>query len=99
DNAAAGNIYLYLTTLEDVELTRNLIAGHPADSGPFDPSAPGLPIVPANAPSVPKTEPLGLAIFAQTGNVLSFSVDLTDAGGDFKADQWFSFGRSGKEVG
>lgn len=100
DNAAGGNIFLYLTTLEDVELTRNLIAGHPADSGPFDPSAPGLPIVPANPPSVPKTEPLGLAIFAQTGNVLSFSVDLTDTSpSDLKADEWFSYGRSGKEVG
>lgn len=102
DNAANGNVYLYLTTLQDVELTRNMIAGHPADSGTFNPGAAGLPIVPANPPTAPKTEPIGLAIYAQTGNVMTFAADLTDVlpgPPDLRADLWFNYGRSGKEAG
>lgn len=112
NNAANGNVYLYLTTLQDVELTRNMISGHPGD-GPYNAAAltdPRLPIVPANiAPTatqqgVPRTEPLGLAIYAQTGNVMTFAVDLTDVlppppGNDLMADLWYSYGRSGREAG
>jgi len=99
DSARDGNIFLYITTLEDIELTRNMLSPHPGD-GPLDLSLIALPIVPANPPSVPKTEPAALAIYAQTGNVLSVPVNLNVASPPpYEADNPYVDARRGKELG
>jgi len=100
ESAAGGNIYLYVTTLEDIGLTRNQAPNHPAN-GSGSPIA--SPIVPANlSPAVgelivPKTTPLAIAIFAQTGNVISVAVYLTPGPGNLASDP-YSFARRGQEV-
>ena len=93
ETAAGGNIYLYISTLEDIELTRQLAPNHPAN-GTGSPVA--APIVPANPPSAPKTEPSALAIIAQTGNVISVPVDLTPSGN--LASDPYSYARNGREA-
>lgn len=93
ESAAGGNIYLYISTLEDIELTRQLAPNHPAN-GTGSPVA--APIVPANPPSAPKTEPSALAIIAQTGNVISVPVDLTPSGN--LASDPYSYARNGREA-
>lgn len=92
--AASGLIHLYVTTLADVELTRNLVSpNHPADGGALP-----VPIVPANAPSVPKTTPYLVTVYGQTGQVTTSPVDFADADSDLLADTPFRLAQRGKEA-
>lgn len=92
--AAGGLIHLYVTTLADVELTRNLVSpNHPADGGTLT-----APIVPANAPNVPRVTPYLVTIYTQTGQVVTSPVDLTDADSDLLADQPYRQAQRGKEA-
>lgn len=90
--AARGLIHLYVTTVADVELTRGMFAGHPANGGSMTP-----PIVPANAPNCPKTPPAVVTIYAQTGQVGTSDADLTDADMDLQADAPFRMAKRGQE--
>ncbi len=103
DVVADGVISLYLTTLEDVELTRNLFVDHPANNT----ASPLLPpVVPANvppniapgAPQVPKVDPRALTLFTQTGQVIVSQIDFTDNPVDYRADVPFRFARRGREA-
>lgn len=87
-----GLINLYVTTLADVELTRGMFPGHPANGGTLAP-----PIVPANPPSTPREEPFVLTVFGQTGLTTTAPVDLADSDGDLMADDPFSYARRGRE--
>lgn len=107
ENASGGNIFLYLATLEDIELSRNLpmVPPHPVIASPTVYDEAHVITVPANVstdpaiPGVPKTEPAALAIFAQTGNVISVPVDLTPvSAADLRANDPYVNARRGKEL-
>jgi len=108
ENAAGGNIFLYLATLEDIELTRNLpmTPVHPALTTPgtyvptFPPTVPANVSSDPNTPGVPKTEPAAIAVFAQTGNVISVPVDLTPIAvpANLRASDPYVNARRGKEL-
>lgn len=109
--AAQGLVHLYITTLADVELTRSRFPDHPAN---FTATAMPTPIVPADAPSVPRLPPKLVTVYAQTGQIATSDVDLTDVqdyimsgppymgppavGADLWADHPFRFARRGKEA-
>lgn len=107
DVRAGGLLHLYLTTVADVELTRNLInTNHPANGGTAP--APGWPwpIVPANAPKVPQIEPRVVTLFLQTGQSIGSQVNFTDtvdnvtgsAPRDYQADNPYIYARRGMEA-
>ena len=92
--ATSGLIHLYITSLADVEMTRNLLGGnHPADGGTFAPA-----IVPANAPSVPRFEPYLVNLFTQTGQVTTARVNFIDTDGNLIADNPFGYAQRGREA-
>lgn len=87
-----GIISLYVTTLQDVGLTRNLFADHPANGGARTP-----PIVPANYPKVPTQTPYLVTVQCYTGTCTSNDVNFTDGDSDQQADDPFSYARSAME--
>jgi hypothetical protein len=108
--SAQGLTHLYITTLADVELTRNQFPDHPAN---LTATPMPTPVVPANAPNVPRLPPYLVTVYSQTGQIATSTVDLTDVvdritdgppnwtpmpGMDLWADQPFRFARRGKEA-
>lgn len=95
-NGTVGNgrgiISLYVTTLQDIELTRGLFADHPANGGTRS-----TPIVPANYPKVPTQNPYLVTVQCYTGTVSSNDVDFLDMNSDEQADDPFRFARSAQQ--
>jgi prepilin-type N-terminal cleavage/methylation domain-containing protein len=89
---SAGLVHLYVTRLQDIELTRNLFPDHPAIGG-----SRAVPIVPSNQPGVPAEAPYVITVLPNTGMCYSSDVDFTDSDGDMQADDPFAFARRGNE--
>lgn len=86
-----GLLHLYLTTLQDAELTRGMLPNHPRNGGTL-----ARPIVPANAPHVPLTPPMSLSVFPGAGIVHISAVDMTDANADLVSDSPYKTARRGR---
>lgn len=93
-NDVLGVLNLYVTTVGDVELTRNLLVDHPAN-GTATPLA--QPCVPGDAPRTPKNEPYLVVVYGQTGLVTTSRANLTDADNDDRADNPFDYALRGRE--
>jgi len=89
-----GVLSLYVTTVGDLELTRNLDPDHPAN-GTTTPLP--QPFVPGYPPHVPQHEPYLVVVYGQSGFVTTARANLTDLDGNLRADNPFSFVVRGRE--
>ncbi len=89
--SGTGLIHLYVTRMQDIELTRGMFGDHPANGGARTP-----PIVPGNPPNVPTTEPFVVTVL-KMGNSYASPVNQADGNADLQADNPFNYARQGRE--